>query len=250
MKSGIPNVTTRNPVRLTADVSSNDRNGPDLVPADHARPSRTTRRKMSSIGASVGSKRSMRAPAATSAASSADGSAPFASMTRETVSDSRTIEAAVRHGGQRAAGVDPDLGQRVSPPDFVDGAVDHQLPLVDERHAIAERLDLIHMVRREDRRAAVPAAFDQQVLHEANVDRIETGRRLVEDAELGVGEQGAGYLHLLRHALAQAIDLPGRDVRQFDALQPLERRAAERRRASSPLSAPKYVSTSITRSLV
>ena len=39
----------------------------------------------------------------------------------------------------------------------------------------------------------------------------------------GSAEQRAGYLHLLRHALAQAIDLPRRDVRQFDALQPLER---------------------------
>ena len=129
----------------------------------------------------------------------------------------------VRHGGQRVAGVDPDLGQRVSPPDLVDGAVHHQLPLVDQRDAIAERLDLIHMVRREDRAAAVPAAFQQQVLYQANIHRIQAGRRLVEDAELGVGESAPAIctfwdMPLLRRSTFQ-VETCGSST----PLQPLER---------------------------
>ena len=110
-------------------------------------------------------------------------------------------------------------------------------------------LDLIHLMGRQDRGAAVAAPLEQQVLHQPDVDGIEAGRRLVEHAQLRIAQEHGGDLHLLRHALAQPIDLPGRDVRQLDALEPLER-APARVGARQPLSAPKYIRTSITRSLV
>ena len=69
------------------------------------------------------------------------------------------------------------------------------------------------------------------VLNEPHVHRIEPGRRLVEHAQLGIAQQHRGDLHLLRHALAQTIDFPGRDVRQLDPLQPLDRPPAGLRAA-------------------
>ena len=62
MNSGMPKVIDQEPGALDRRRELERGDGPDLVPADHARASRTTRRKMSSIGASVGSKRSMRRP--------------------------------------------------------------------------------------------------------------------------------------------------------------------------------------------
>ena len=200
-----------------------DRHRPDPAPAAHARPSRTTRRKMSSIGASTCSNRSIDAPASTSARSRSDGSPPLASATRHDPSSSLRRRARDRHGRQRPAGVHAHFRPRVAAAHFVDRAVDHQLPLVDQRHAIAERLDLVHLVRREDRRAAVLAPLEQQVLHEPHVDRIEPGRRLVEHADIRIAQERRGDLDLLAHALAEPLDLPGRDVRQFDLLEPHER---------------------------
>ena len=100
--------------------------------------------------------------------------------------------------------------------------------------AVAQRLDLIHLMGREDRRAPVAPAFEQQVLHEPDVDRIEPRCRLVEHAQLGIAQQHGGDLDLLRHALAQPVDLPSRDVRQLDALEPLAPIAGAPRRGSSP----------------
>ena len=81
-------------------------------------------------------------------------------------------------------------------------------------------------MRRENRRASVAPALEQEILHEPDVDRIEPGRRLVEHAQLGVAQQHGGDLHLLGHALAQAIDLPAGDMRQLDALEPFARAPA------------------------
>ena len=67
-----------------------------------------------------------------------------------------------------------------------------------------------------------------------HVDRIEAGRRLVEHADLRIAQQDRRNLDLLRHALAQAIDPPRRDVRQLDLLEPGER-APPRLGAAEPL---------------
>src|SRR5439155_9714420 len=128
-----------------------------------------------------------------------------------------------RQRRDRAARPDAHLGEGIAPAHFADLAIHHQAPFVDERHAIAERLDLVHLVRREDGGAAVLPPLHQQVLHEPHVDGIEPRGRFVEDAQLGIAQEHGRDLHLLAHALAEAIDLPSRDVRQLDAVDPLER---------------------------
>ena len=197
--------------------------GLHLVPADHDCPSRTTRRKMSSIGASIGSKRSMTAPALTSDGEQAGRADAVGERDAPGAIAGGDDRRGRRHLRQRPARVHRHLRQRVLTTDIVDGAVDHQLPLIDQRDAIAERLDLIHVVRGQNRRPAAAPPLEQQILHQAHVDRIEAGRRLVEDAELRVAEEHAGNLHLLRHALAQTIHPPRGHVRQLHLLQPLER---------------------------
>src|SRR4029453_13334506 len=57
--------------------------GLDLLPPAHDRASRTTRRKMSSMGARSGSKRSTAAPAATSALSTWCGAVPSDNSRRQ-----------------------------------------------------------------------------------------------------------------------------------------------------------------------
>ena len=146
----------------------------------------------------------------------------------------RQSPTAIGTAGSGALGVHHHLRQRVPPPHFVDRAVDQQLPLVDQRDAVAERLDLVHVVGGQDGGAPAAAAFEEQILHQADVDGIETGRRLIEDAQLRVGQEGAGNLHLLRHPLAQAIDAPRGHVRQLHALEATRGRGAWRRRGSGP----------------
>ena len=106
------------------------------------------------------------------------------------------------------------------------------------RDAIAHRLDLVHLVRRKDRRPAALPPFLQQLLDEPDVDRIEARCRLVEHAQLWIAQEHRGNLDLLRHPFAQPLDLPARDLRQLHPLEPL----SDRRRASwrsSPFNAPK-----------
>ena len=98
--------------------------------------------------------------------------------------------------------------------------------MIDERDAIAQRLDLTHMVRGQNRRAPGSTPFDEQILDGADVDRVETGGGLVEHADIRIAQQHRRNLYFLRHTFAQAIDPPRCHVGEVDALQPGHRSAA------------------------
>src|SRR3954462_3241056 len=53
---------------------------------------------------------------------------------------------------------------RMTAPDVVHAAVDHESSAMDQRHAIAEHFRLAHLMGGEHRRAAGLASFDQQIV--------------------------------------------------------------------------------------
>ena len=58
-----------------------------------------------------------------------------------------------------------------------------------------------HVVgNRQRRRAELPHAFDDQVVDDIGHDRVEAGRRLVEEDDVGPGRDGARQRHALLHA--------------------------------------------------
>ena len=113
-------------------------------------------------------------------------------------------------------------------------------PAVDDRRGVARLLDLVEQVRGEEHGAALA---DQRADHLAELEdpgRIEAVGRLVEDQQLGVGEQAARDAEALAHALRVARDLLVGAIGEPDAreraVDPRERlRAAHRgeRRAGS-----------------
>jgi hypothetical protein len=114
-----------------------------------------------------------------------------------------------------------DFRPRILPPHVVHIAVDHQLSPVNQRHAIAQGFDLVHLVCRQDGRAAVSPPFEEQLLHQPHVYRVEPGGRLVEHAQLRVALERRSDLDLLRHSLAEALDFPAANLRELDTRQPL-----------------------------
>ena len=223
MKSGMPKVVMRYPGRLTAVRNSNVATVHvfcQLVqcPIRPALPARRAERCLPSAPASARTDRC--APARTSAAS--------ASCRRTAVSQHQPprpfpfVDRAghSRNGRQRAARVNANFRQRMVAADLVDLAIDHQSAAIDHGDAIAERLDLVHLVGREDRRAAVSppllraAAARAARLPDPAPSSARRGRR-VRDRSAARRD-----LHFLRHPLAEAIDLPARDLRQFDPLEP------------------------------
>ena len=64
------------------------------------------------------------------------------------------------------------------------------LALVDDRHPVAEPLGLVHVVRRQDDRAAAIAQVANHVPELPPRLRVEAGRRLVQEEDLGVAHQG------------------------------------------------------------
>ena len=90
---------------------------------------------------------------------------------------------------------------------------------------VACLLDLVEQVRGEEHR---PALGDELADHRPELEdaaRIEAVHRLVEDQQLGVGQQAAGDAEPLAHALRVALDAVVGPVAQPDA------RAARRRSA-------------------
>ena len=104
---------------------------------------------------------------------------------------------------------------------------------MDERNTIAERLRVAHLMGGEHRRTAGLPPLDQQILDETHVHGIESGRRLVHDAHLGLAHQRRGDLHFLAHAFAETVDPPRHHLGQIDPCEPLDRAAARIRPGQS-----------------
>src|SRR5581483_4406573 len=79
-----------------------------------------------------------------------------------------------------------------------------QLPLAEERDAVADGLPLGEVVAAEEHRAAFRGEALDERADLAPPGGIEAAGGLVEEEDLGVVQQGARDAEALRHALAEA----------------------------------------------
>jgi hypothetical protein len=87
-----------------------------------------------------------------------------------------------------------------------DRAAEQQLAEADDDEVVAHRLDLREQVRGDDDRPALPAQVGEQRadLHDAR--RVQAVRGLVEDEQLGIGQQRGGDPEALLHPEREAPD--------------------------------------------
>ena len=109
-------------------------------------------------------------------------------------------------------------------------------PVIDDRDAIAQRLDLLHVVGRVEHRHAVGAERAHGLEDVVAALRIDADGRLVEDQQLGAVEQAGGEVEPPLHAARVVLDQIARALAQPDDVErpadPLgEQRAARARTA-------------------
>ena len=96
---------------------------------------------------------------------------------------------------------------------FIEGAVVHDLPLVDDDDAVAELLDVAHVVGGEDDGLAVGAIDLADELADVLLGHhVQSDRRLVQEDEVRVVQHRAAEVGA--HALSKA-ELPHRDVHEL-----------------------------------
>ena len=85
----------------------------------------------------------------------------------------------------------------------VEGGVLHDAALLDDDHAVAHGLDLLHDVGGEDDGAGF-AELRDQIPDFLELERVEAGGGLVEDEQLRVVQDGLGEADALLVALGEA----------------------------------------------
>ena len=101
-----------------------------------------------------------------------------------------------------------------------DGAVEDLLAAIDERDAVAEPLDRLHLVARQHDRGAGAPHVDEHLAHHVRADRIEPAHRLVHDQHVGLVQHRGDELRLLLHALRQLVGLALAPVGEREPLEP------------------------------
>ena len=105
--------------------------------------------------------------------------------------------------GRRAGKVDvePPFGEHAGA-QALERPVGQQAPLADDDDALGQRLDVVHVVGREQHRHALLAVEpSHEVAHGELGRRVETDGRLVEEQDRGIVQQRRGELRA--HALAE-----------------------------------------------
>ena len=102
-----------------------------------------------------------------------------------------------------------------------------ELSLVDDlspandRDPVAELLDLVEQMTREQNRDSFIRELANETPHIAHPCRVEPGRRLVEQKQAGTSEQCGGDTEPLAHPVRVAANAVLRAVAQLDELQHL-----------------------------
>ena len=125
------------------------------------------------------------------------------------------VELRARRGGDAHADLGHDRAR-----DLGGGALRDDAAVGEDADLGAHRLHLLEAVRRDEERLAGLAREVVHVGHEL-VRRlgVEAGGRLVEEDEVGVGDERAGDEHLLPHALRVRADLLGGAVGEPEAAE-------------------------------
>ena len=111
---------------------------------------------------------------------------------------------------------------------------DHR-PALDDADPVAQRLDQLELVRREQHRHARRGLVAQHPAHHVDRDGVEAGERLVEHQDLGVVDERRGQLHALLVAQRQLEDLVAAPLRDAQHLGPVLHRARVADAASQPV---------------
>ena len=165
---------------------------------------------------------------------------------RRAISDLRELEAEALDGcfvgaHPQAVGYDDELAdaripgadlrgrgvirrpQRVAPgrrgAQLVEPALVDDAARADDRHAVAELLDLVHEVAREQHRDAALGQRADERAHVAHARRVEAGRRLVQQQQARAADQRAGDAEALAHAVGVAADAILRPAGEVDGVE-------------------------------
>ena len=120
--------------------------------------------------------------------------------------------------------------------------VDQFLSARDNAESIAQLLGVLHDVRRKQHGLPLTPVLDHGVPQHLRVDRIETGKRLVENHELWIVENRRNELHFLLHPLREIRHFAHPPVGETQTVQPLQRV-----RRGTPFASARKTSTSRTR---
>ena len=101
---------------------------------------------------------------------------------------------------------DEDLAAGEAALDLGKEAVEHDAAIVDHQDAVAQLLDVGHLVGREHDGDALGAQLGDDVLHEPHVDRVQPAEGLVEHDEGGIVDERRGELDELAEPPAQLAD--------------------------------------------
>ena len=102
----------------------------------------------------------------------------------------------------------------------------YAMPLLHDRHVVAQQFRLAQFMRREEDRLS-PAAEPLQEFAEMDArQRIEAGERLVENQQIGIAQQGLRDAGALEHALGVFLERTPCRLRQLHCLQQFIRAGA------------------------
>ncbi len=75
--------------------------------------------------------------------------------------------------------------------------------MVNQHQSVAKLFHLVHLVGAHNNGFSGVALFDQQIFDQLGVDGIKRGKRLINDDNLRVMDQGGDELTFLLHPLAE-----------------------------------------------
>src|SRR6185436_7118852 len=106
-----------------------------------------------------------------------------------------------------------------APLDVRDPAVDQHLAMVDDRHGRAELLELWKDVTADHDRLADGPQLAEQLAKLHACARVEAGRRLVEQQDLGIVDERVGEAQTLLHAAREALHVRVALVAEVDEIE-------------------------------
>ena len=104
---------------------------------------------------------------------------------------------------------------------FIDMPLQHNTRVIDQRDLLADGLDALHVVGREQHGAALLLQAQDFDLELVGVDRVKARERLVKDEQAWLVDYRGDELHLLLHAFAQRLELLVAPLAQVKAFEPL-----------------------------
>ena len=118
-------------------------------------------------------------------------------------------------------------------PQIREGAGSDDPSRVEDDDVLADVLDQIELVAREQHGRAVGGDLGEQVGHGGDGERVETRERFVEDEQLGLVDQRGDQLHPLLVAVRQGVEPVPRPGRQAQPVEPHVDAALHRDSAST-----------------